>query len=80
MRDLFVRALPSGRIYGWDPNPVESDDDVPFFEQEYSLDSWIESWLDGSLQQPWLIYNPEDGTYRGATIEETRSALTDGWE
>ncbi|MEQ7011354.1 SMI1/KNR4 family protein [Actinopolymorpha sp. B17G11] len=75
----FVHC-PSGRIFGWDPNPVEPDDDVPFFEQEYLLDDWIDSWLVGSLQQPWLIYNPESGTYRGATIEETRSALAAGWE
>jgi hypothetical protein len=27
----FVHC-PSGRIFGWDPNPVEADDDVPFFE------------------------------------------------
>lgn len=73
----FVHC-PSGRIYGWDPNPVEPEDEVPFFEQEYVLDDWIEAWLDGSLQQPWLLFDSETGTYRGATIEETRTTMTDG--
>jgi hypothetical protein len=70
----FVQC-PSGQIYAWDPNPVEPDDDIPFFAQDYDFDSWIESWLDGSLQQPWLMYDPETHRYRGATIEETQAAL-----
>jgi len=68
---------PSGRVYGWDPNPVEPKDDVPFFEQDYLLDDWIKAWFDGSLQQPWLIFDPQTRTYRGATIEETRAALAE---
>lgn len=75
----FVHC-PSGRIFGWDPNPVDPEDDVPFFEQEYSLDTWMQAWLDGSLYQPWLISEPHSRTYRGATIEENRvaaSALAD---
>jgi hypothetical protein len=75
----FVHC-PSGRIYGWDPNPVEPTDDVPFFEQEYVLESWVEAWLDGSLLQPCLIYDPEGGTYRGATIEESRAVLPEDLE
>jgi len=71
----FVHC-PSGRIYGWDPNPVDPDDDVPFFDQEYVFDTWIKSWLDGSLRQPWLIYEEGTRTYRGATIEETKSAMS----
>ena len=73
----FVHC-PSGLVYGWDPNRVEPDDDVPFFVQEYLLETWIEAWLDGSLRQPWLINDPGTGTYRGATIAETRSALEPG--
>ncbi len=38
----------------------------------------LETWLDGSLRQPWLIYDPETGTYRGATIAESQSALEPG--
>lgn len=72
----FVHC-PSGRMYGWDPNPVEPEDDVPFFQQEYFIDSWVDSWLNGSLQQPWLIYDPDSRTYRGATIEETRAAIAE---
>jgi len=66
---------PSGRIYGWDPNPVDPDDEVPFFEQEYGIDTWMVSWLEGTLRQPLLAYEPETRTYRGATIEETQRAL-----
>ena len=69
----FVHC-PSGRMYGWDPNPVEPDDDVPFFAQEYDFRTWMQSWLDGSLLQPLLIRDAGTRTYRGATIEETRSA------
>ena len=69
--------LPSQRIYGWDPNPVEPEDDVPFFEQEYLIDTWFEAWLDAALMQPVLLYNPEDHSYRGATIEETGALMSD---
>jgi hypothetical protein len=75
----FVHC-PSGRMFGWDPNPVEPDDDVPFFEQEYTIDTWMEAWLGGLLQQPWLISDPTSGTYRGATIEESRSAMIGDFE
>ncbi|GAB3621544.1 hypothetical protein GCM10027417_28060 [Glutamicibacter endophyticus] len=67
----FVHC-PSGRIFGWDPNVVEPEDDVPFFEQQYTLETWLAAWLDGSLRQPWLLF--EDGDYRGATVAETESA------
>jgi hypothetical protein len=70
----FVHC-PSGRIYGWDPNPVEPEDEVPFFAQEYVITTWMEAWLEGSLQQPWVIYDDQTRTYRGATIEETRAAM-----
>ena len=73
----FVHC-PSGQIFGWDPNPVEPEDDVPFFSQEYSIDSWFQTWLSGTLPQPLLVYEPESRTYRGATIEETRSAMAEG--
>jgi len=68
---------PSGRMFGWDPNPVAPEDDVPFFEQEYTLDAWLAAWLDGSLRQPWLVADPTSGQYRGATIAETEAALAD---
>lgn len=67
--------LPSERIFGWDSNPVEPDDEVPFFAQEYLFRDWIEAWLEGSLRQPWLIYDPETGVYRGATNAETMTAF-----
>jgi hypothetical protein len=72
----FVHC-PSGRMFGWDPNPVADDDDVPFFEQEYTLEAWLGAWLDGSLRQPWLIIDPISGQYRGLTIAETQAASPD---
>ena len=73
----FVQC-PSGRMFGWDPNPRRPGDDVPYFEQEYTIDTWIEAWLDGSLLQPWLVHEPSTGTYRGATIAETRATMAEG--
>jgi hypothetical protein len=70
----FVHC-PSERIFGWDPNPVAPDDDVPFFEQEYTLAPWLAAWLDGSLRQPLLVIDPTSGQYRGATIAETEAAF-----
>lgn len=72
----FVHC-PSGRMFGWDPNPVAPGDNVPFFEQEYTLAAWLAAWLDGSLRQPWLVTDPTSGIYRGATIAETKAALAD---
>jgi len=69
-------SCPTGRMFGWDPNPVDGDEEVPLFEQDYTIDTWFEAWLDSTLLQPWLIYDPERG-YRGATIAETRAAMTD---
>jgi len=71
----FVHC-PSGQMIGWDPNPTEPEDDVPYFEQEYTIETWLEAWLDGSLNQPWLIVDERTGEYRGATAAETRAALT----
>lgn len=70
----FVHC-PSGRMFGWDPNPVSAGEDVPFFEQEYTFTTWLGAWLDGSLMQPWLVTDPTTGQYRGATIAETESAF-----
>lgn len=61
----------SGRMYGWDPNPVDYGEPVPLFETEYTLDTWIAAWLAGTLRQPWLIEDPDTGSWRGATIAET---------
>lgn len=73
----FVHC-PSGRIFGWDPNPVETEDDVPFFEQEYTLETWLDAWLDGSLRQPMLVVDLVTQQYRGATIEESAAFEIDG--
>ena len=40
---------PQRRIFGWHPNPVAPRDDVPFFEQEYTLGAWLAAWLDQPL-------------------------------
>lgn len=72
----FVHC-PSGQMFGWDPNPAEPEEDVPFFEQEYTIETWLAAWLEGSLQQPWLVLDEHTGQYRGATAAETRAALTE---
>jgi hypothetical protein len=72
----FVHC-PSGRIIGWDPNPVEPEDDVPYFEQEYTIETWLAAWLEGTLQQPWLMVDERSGGMRGATAAETRAALAE---
>jgi hypothetical protein len=64
-------------MFRWDPNRVAPDDEVPFFEEEYTLDAWLAAWLDGSLHQPWLVTDPTSERYPGATIAETEAALAD---
>lgn len=77
MRDLLVRALPISAHVRMGPESVAADNDVRFFEQEYTLGAWLAAWLDGSLRQPWLVTDPTSGQYRGATIAETEAALAD---
>jgi hypothetical protein len=72
----FVHC-PSERIFGWEPNPVAPHDDVPYFQQEYTLEAWLAAWLDGSLRQPWLVTDPASGRCRGATVAETEAAFAD---
>jgi hypothetical protein len=72
----FVHC-PSERMFAWDPNPVAPDDDVPFFEQDYTLPTWLAAWLDGSLRQPLLVIDPTSERYHGATIAETEAAFAD---
>jgi len=68
-------VTPDGQVWGWDPNPIDPDADVPFFLEDCGLREWLQSWLEGSLVQPWAI--ADGGTWRGATAEEKRLALAE---
>ena len=72
----FVHC-PSGQVYGWDPNPVEPDRDVPFFAQDYHLEAWVTSWLDGTLRVPELVDDAGSQQHRGAAIDEPRAESED---
>lgn len=72
---LSVVHCPTGHMYGWDPNPVGPDEDVPLFPQEHTFETWLSAWLDGELFQPWLVIDPATGAYRGATAAESRQAM-----
>jgi len=78
VRDLQLRSLPSGTDLWLGPQPVETEDDVPFFEQEYTLETWLDAWLDGSLRQPMRVVDLVTQQYRGATIEESAAFEIDG--
>jgi hypothetical protein len=60
VRDLLVRShCPSGSdVRVWNRIQWPPGNDVPFFEQEYVLETWMKSWLDGDHQQPWLVLRP----------------------
>jgi hypothetical protein len=62
-----------GQVWGWDPNPIDPDDDVPFLAESMTLTAWLELWLAGTLQQPWAVM--EGKTWRAATQGESREAL-----
>jgi hypothetical protein len=58
-------------MWGWDPNPVP-DDDVPkaLFIESMTLNSWLERWIDGRLNQPAVLEDPSTGEWRGATDQD----------
>ncbi|MDH4146619.1 MAG: hypothetical protein OEY23_15780 [Acidimicrobiia bacterium] len=58
------------------PHPVEDPGDA-LFRQEIGLVEWLQLWIDGELQQPWFVQDPDTGVWRGATNDETARALRD---
>jgi hypothetical protein len=63
-------ADPQGRMWGFDPNPVEAIEDA-FFPQELNFTDWLSLWIDGTLYQPWALEDPATGEWRGATNDES---------
>jgi hypothetical protein len=57
-------VTPDGQVWGWDPNPIQPDQEVPFFVEDYLLTEWLQSWLDGSLLQPRAIQDGDSCRHR----------------
>jgi hypothetical protein len=61
---------PHGRMWGFDPNPVDNIEDA-YFPQELNFTEWLSLWIDGNLYQPWALEDPITGEWRGATNVES---------
>jgi hypothetical protein len=57
------------RMWGCDPNPAP-EGISPLFREPLTLAQWLGRWIEGRLEQPWLIEDPDTGTWRGATDED----------
>jgi hypothetical protein len=66
-------VTPDGQVWGWDPNPIEPDQAVPFLVEDYHLAGWLQAWLEGTLLQPCAI--EDGGSWRAATPVEKREAM-----
>ncbi len=76
-------SAPGHPMWGFDP--TTGRDRQSFFPEGLTLAQWLQRWLDGSLNQPWLV---KDGdVWRGATEAEhaaSRAEIVDwadgtGW-
>jgi hypothetical protein len=61
---------PAHRMWGFDPNSGRGRQS--YFPEELTLPEWLARWLDGSLNQPWLI--EDGGVWRAATDAEHAAA------
>ncbi len=69
-------ADPAAGMWAIDPNPAPADDfHVALFPQHMSLATWMRSWLEGTLLQPWLFQDQDTGEWRGATNAEIAAAM-----
>lgn len=59
----------SGEVWGFDPNPVDTPSGA-LFRQPMTLAQWMARWVDGNLEQPWAVQDPDTGGWRGATDDE----------
>jgi len=69
----LVEPAAEGRMWGYDPNPVELPEQA-LFPQAIDINEWFSRWLEGRLMQPWAVQDPATGEWRGATDEEDRLA------
>jgi hypothetical protein len=68
--------LSDGQVWGSDPNPAPNDVDCCFL-QGMTVADWFGQWLDGTLNQPWLVQDPSTGHWRGATEVEYAAEIAD---
>ena len=54
---------------GLDPNPAP-EGISPLFREPLTLGQWLQRWIEGRLQQPWLLEDPDTGIWRGATEKD----------
>lgn len=61
-------------MWGLDPNPAP-EGISPLFREPMTLRQWLQRWIEGRLEQPWLLEDPDTGTWRGATDEDWAKLL-----
>ena len=69
----LVEPGAEGRMWGYDPNPVEPPEQG-LFPQPIDINAWFGRWLEGRLMQPWAVQDAVTGKWRGATDEEYEEA------
>ncbi|WP_149261996.1 hypothetical protein [Actinomadura sp. K4S16] len=74
-----VLDLTDDQVWGSDPNPAP--DGVPCaFPQHMTIVDWFSKWTEGTLYQPWLVQDPTNGEWRGATDAEYAEMLEDAFD
>lgn len=63
-------STPDFLMWGFDP--TSGRERQSFFPEDLTLTQWLARWLDGSLNQPWLIRDGD--VWRGATDAEHAAA------
>ncbi|WP_433329833.1 SMI1/KNR4 family protein [Spirillospora sp. CA-294931] len=67
-------ASPTAAMWAIDPNPAPYDNfQVALFPQHLSFAEWMRRWIEGTLQQPWLVQDEQTGQWRGATDAENEA-------
>jgi hypothetical protein len=73
-----VVDLADGQIWGYDPNPAPAGVSA-IFPQHMTVADWFGRWIDGRLQQPWLMQDPVTGVWRGATEAESQAMIEEAF-
>jgi hypothetical protein len=59
---------PAGPVWGFDP--TEHGDERGLFPEPFALAGWFARWMDGTLNQPCIFWDPVTGQWRGARDED----------